>query len=212
MKKFVCMLLVLMVSLCAAAMATEYVPSKTTGDMIQFTIKTESPAVAAAENLVIRPVVSAEVPAEIAADPVAAEKYQEKVEICNTEVKKLAETITESKSVVEYFGEVKTASGETISIQEVLGTEAVNVFEFCPFVVEGYEADLGAVAMTMQFATTYAVDEEIIIMIGLVAEDGTIEWFAFEAIGTEEGVEVEFDAETLIAIQEGTALMAVVSK
>ena len=194
MKKLVCMLLVLMMALSAVAMATEFVPSKTTGDLTQFTIKTENAA--APVTFAIRPVAVSEV------------EHAEKVEACNNEVKKLAA----AENVVEYFGEVKTAAGEAINLKEILDVETVNVFEFCPFVVEDYEAEMGNVAMTMQFSTPYAVDEVVVILIGLVAEDGTVEWIAFEGIGTEEGVAVEFDAETLVAIQEGTALMAVVSR
>ena len=193
MKKFVCMLLVLMVALSAMAMA-EFVPSKTTGDLTQVTVEAEDPT--AYEGLMVAAVVT------------EAVEYEKKIEICNSEIEKLSA----AENVVAYFGEVKNASGEVVDILEMLNVEAVNVYEFCPIVASGYTAEMGNVTLAMQFATPYEVDEAVIVLIGLVAEDETVAWTAYEGVVTEDGVKVEFDAEMLLAIQEGDALLAVVSK
>ena len=57
-------------------------------------------------------------------------------------------------------------------------------------------------------------------MIGFVtiAEDGTwtVEWIAYEGVGVADGqgsgIQVKLDAETVLAIQNGKTLMAIVSK
>ena len=193
MKKFLCALLVLMMGISAMAVA-EFVPSKTTSDMTTVAVVTETGVVV--EDLKVVPVA------------VESEEHKEKVEVCNTEVQKLAQ----AENVVAYFGEVKDKEGNVIDIHEILESETANVFEFCPLVVEGYEPEMGKIAMTMQFSTPYEVDAAVIVVIGFVAEDGTIAWTAYEAVVTEEGIQIEFDAETMVAIQEGTALMAVISK
>ena len=71
-------------------------------------------------------------------------------------------------------------------------------------------------------ATPYEVDEKVAVMIGMVTEnaDGTntVSWKAFEGVGiapeSEEavaGIQTELDPETVLAIQEGVALLAIVS-
>lgn len=70
----------------------------------------------------------------------------------------------------------------------------------------------------MQFSTPYEKDEKVIVLIGLAKEnqDGvqSIEWTAYEGIGVEEQgcIQVELDPEIILAIQNGTALLAIVSK
>ncbi len=91
--------------------------------------------------------------------------------------------------------------------------DGLTVAEFLPLTVANYEETAGNVIVSFQLATPYAAGETVIVLVGIVAEDGAVEWTAFEAVGTgvNGAIEVEFTPEVLLAIQNGTALMAVVS-
>ena len=83
-----------------------------------------------------------------------------------------------------------------------------------PLLVSGVETIGEAnVKVGFRFATTYAVDEAVVVLIGVVnAETGAVEWIALEGVGTEDGgIEVVFTAELLAAIQSGDAMMAIAS-
>lgn len=206
MKKFTCLVIALMLCLTATAFA-ESVPSRMTGDMTSIEVAAEN--MPADSGFFIQPV-----PAD---DPV----YQEKIVVCNAEIEKLAG----SSSVETYFGEIKDNEGNIVSLKDVLGTDTLNVFEFCPLIAGEYEEAYGKVTAKMLFSTPYEKDEKVIVMIGLVTVDvngnQSIQWTAYEGIGlgavegaTEEmgGIQVELDSEIVKAIEEGTALLAVVSK
>jgi len=195
MKKIVSLVLVLML-LMPLALA-ESVPSKSTADMVTATvIKTQIESMPEDKPLVIAPVVDEVV-------------YAAKIEQCKAEVEKLAA----SDAVVEYFGEVKNAQGDAISLTEILGTDTINVHEFMPVVVDNYDTAYGSVTAVFQFATPYEVDEIVIVLIGVADEiTGEMVWTALEGIVTEEGVQIEFDEATLELVQRSDALMAVVSK
>lgn len=199
MKKIVSILVALMLCLSAAAFA-ESVPSKTTGDLVQFE--------AAADNL----------PADAGfyIQPIAEddEAYQQSVEISQNEITKLAQ----SENVAAYFGEVKNAEGEVVDVKALLESDTLNVYEFCALAAGLYQESYGNVSIKMQFSTPYEKDEKVIVLIGLAKEnqDGvqSIEWTAYEGIGLEEqgSIQVELDPEIILAIQNGTALLAIVSK
>lgn len=211
MKRIVCVVFALLVLLSAAAVA-ESVPSKTTLDLTKFEVTAENLPQDASFFLM---------PVNAPTMDEALPEYQEHIEICEKEVGKLAA----SESVEAYFGEVKGADGETVSLKEMLGAEELNVFEFCPAIAGGYQEAYGKVTATMLFSTPYEKDEKVVLMIGLVTvnADGTqtVEWYAFEGTGlgalegqeeAKGGVRVELSAQIVEAIQNGTALLAVVSK
>ena len=206
MKKIVSLLVALLLCLFSVAFA-ESVPSKTTGDLTQFEVAAEN--MPADSGFFIRPVVEDE------------EAYQHHVEICQNEINALIQ----AESVEEFFGEVKNASGEVVDIAALLGSETLNVHEFCPLMVGEYAEEYGVVNAKMLFSTPYAKGETVVVLIGLVTIDQNgaqnVEWVAYEGVGAEvenAGVEeqgciqVELNPEIILAIQEGTALLAVVSK
>lgn len=206
MKKFTCLVIAWMLCLTATAFA-ESVPSRMTGDMTAIEVEAEN--LPADSGFFMKPVVEEDV------------EYQQRVDICNVEVEKLAA----SNDVETYFGEITDYEGNTVSLKEMLGTETLNVFEFCPLIAGGYEESYGKVIAKMIFSTPYEKDEKVVVMIGLVTSDEngvqTIRWIAYEGIGlgsvegvTEEmgGIQVELDPEIVKAIEEGTALLAIVSK
>ena len=205
MKKFTCLVIALMLCLTATAFA-ESVPSRMTGDMTSIEVTAEN--MPADSGFFIQPV-----PTD---DPV----YQEKINVCTTEVEKLAG----SSSVERYFGEIRDNEGNIVSLKDALGADTLNVFEFCPLIAGEYEEAYGKVTAKMLFSTPYEKAEKVIVMIGLVTVDAngnqSIQWTAYEGIGlgavgaTEGmgGIQVELDSEIVKAIEEGIALLAVVSK
>lgn len=196
MKKLFCLILALVCIGSAALAAT--VPSKTTADL-NTTTKVTTESGVTLDSLVIIPVADTE-------ESKAA--YEQKLEICNTELKKLADVVAQTNSVEEYFGEVKNTAGETISL------EGKSVDEFMPLVVAGVET-IGNenVKVGFKFATTYAKDQVVVVLVGVVNPlFGEVEWTALEGVGAEDGgIEVVFSAELLAQIQNGDALMAVAS-
>lgn len=195
MKKLVCMAAALM---CVAGMAAAegYVPSKTAVDMNRFELVTEG-----LNDLVVRPVVNTEEMDE--ADKAVYEKEIENLKNAN--------------DPEAYFANVTDYQGNPVSLKDMLGAEKVSVHEMCLLTVENYNTSYGSLTMNMYFSTPYQKDEKVVVLVGLVTvnEDGAqnIQWVAYEGTGVEEGgLVVEFDAQTMEAVQNGTALLAVVSK
>ena len=185
MKKIVCLVLAL---LCVSVMAVaESTPSKTTADLTL--IQTSAANLPEGASFTLAPVTTA-----------------------RAEIAKLAQ----SASVAEYFGTVTDSEGNEINLTEILGADALNVYEFLPLVVDGYDPAYGNVTATMEFSTPYEEGERVVVLVGLVtvAEDGTeaMAWTALPGLGTSNGgIEVEFTPEIMVQIQEGTAMMTVVS-
>lgn len=196
MKKLIAILMSLMLILSVAS--AEAVLSKTTTDMTE-----------------VKDVVVENLPAD-STFSIAVVDTEEAVAVANTEIAKLVEAV-KTADVTTYFGEVTDTQGNAVSLTEVLGTETLNVHELMPIEVNDYEETYGKVNMTFTVSTPYAKDEQIIVLLGLVTveADGTqtVAWTAYEAVIVEEGaIQVEFEPETLKLIQEGTALIAIVSK
>ena len=65
--------------------------------------------------------------------------------------------------------------------------------------------------VNMQFATAYEEGQKVLVLIGLISEE-SIAWKAFDGESVNGGVQVELPEEIIMQIQNGKALMAVVSK
>lgn len=198
MKKFTCALMALVLCLTSVMALAEFTPSKTTNDLTQIEATAEN--LPEGESFIVR---------VIAADE---EAYQEQVAACETELVKLAA----AESVDTYFG-------EEVDLKAILNTETLNVYEFAPFTAEGYDVSYGNVTAQMVFSTPYEAGQKVVVMIGIVVEneDGTttIVWKAFEGVGVAMddveaagSIQVELDAETIAAVQNGTAFIAIVSE
>lgn len=216
MKKTISLFLALtfVLSLSVTAFAAD-LPSKTTTDLTKFDVTAENMPEDA--EVLLMPI-NEETASESVPD------YKERVEACEAELQKL----TEAESIVEYFGEVSDSEGKAVDIREILGLkpeEEPVVSEFCPVIASGFKEEYGKVTASMLFPTPYEEGQKVVVMIGIVTilEDGTqsIVWTAFEGIGTaavkdaEETygcIKVEFPPEIASAIQNETALMAVISK
>lgn len=197
MKKFACMLLALLLCLTSVAALAEYTPSKKAADLTKVEVTAEN--LPADSGFFIRIVNEDET------------EYQKQLSICEAEVAKLAA----SDSVETYFG-------ANVDLKALVAANQMNVFEFKPIIAGGYDAAYGKVTAKMLFSTPYEAGEKVAVMIGLVNEnaDGTItvDWNAFEGVGIAAdqveaagSIQVELDAETVLAIQNGIALLAVVS-
>jgi len=194
MKKFFCLMVTLTVILSACAYA-ESVPSKTTNDMIQIEIITEETAAVESGTFI----------APVRADDAA---YAEILEVSAAEIQKMAE----STAIEAYFGEVQDAEGNAVLLRDLLGTETLNCFEFHPIAAGGFEQPDSATMVRMKFATPYAEEEKVLVLIGIVAETG-IEWTVYPAEVDEAGqVIVVLDHQIILQIQSNKALMAIVSK
>ena len=197
MKKFACMLLALLLCLTSIAALAESTPSKKTTDLTTVEVTAEN--LSADSGFFIRIVNEDET------------EYQKQLNICGAEVAKLAA----ADRVEAYFG-------TDIDLKAIVAADQLNVYEFKPVIADGYDAVYGKVTAKMLFSTPYEVGEKVAVMIGLVNEnaDGTItvDWEAFEGIGIASeqveaagSIQVELDAKTVLAIQNGIALLAVVS-
>lgn len=197
MKKFTCVLMALVLCLTSVFALAEFTPSKTTEDLTQIE--------ATAENL---PEGASFTVRVIAADE---EAYQEQVAACEAELVKLAAA-----------DDIETYFGEEVDLKSMLNTDTLNVYEFAPFTAEGFDVSYGNVTAQMLFSTPYEVGQKVVVMIGILVEneDGTtsIVWKAFEGVGIATdnveaagSIQVELDAETIAAVQEGTAFIAIVS-
>lgn len=185
MKKFACLLVALILCVSCVAMASA-ASSKTVSNLTQTTTPVTT------QGFVFKLVVED--------DPAL-------LEIAQKEIEKIAA----SESVEAYFGELGA------DLKAKVEAETLNVNELHPVVASGYTDDLGEVTVQLQFATPYAVGDKVAVAIGLVtvAEDGTqtVAWTAYDAVVIAESViEVTLDPATVMAIQEGSALLAVVSK
>ena len=235
MKKVFSLVLALALCLTAVAFAEDVAvvtPSKTLDDLTVIEVEIEGGT--GSETIALVP------PVEEMTEEVR-EKYEEQVAVCNAEIEKLQEIVKQEEvKVEEYFGEVKSSTGETVDLREVLGVkedEKLEVLEFCPVMATGFapiEEKTGdetevtevekPIKATMLFSTPYQEGEKVAVMIGIVTtlEDGTqnIDWQVFEGVGvaakngqaeTSGAIQVELSKEIVLAIQNGTALMAVVS-
>ena len=115
-------------------------------------------------------------------------------------------------SMVPLIGDTE---GNVVSLTEALGAENVTVNEFVPVVVDNYNAELGNVKVSFKFSTPYEAGKKVVVLVGIVDPlTGEVEWVALEGEGTgvDGAIAVEFTPEVLEAIQNGTAMMAVVSE
>lgn len=198
--------MILMAAVCAGL--AESAPSKSTGDLTDIQ--------AAAEN--------APEDSDFFVLPVNEENsqdYQEMLDVCQGEIEKMIA----SETVEDYFGETLDSEGTPIDLKEALGLETLNVTEFFPLVAGNYLEEYGKITLNLLVATPYEVDEQVMVLIGIVttSEEGenTTQWTAFYGNGVESAsdsvelagcVQVELTPEIMLQIQENAALLAIVSK
>ncbi len=212
MKKLVCLMLALALCISVSAMA-EPAPSKTTTDLTKFQVTTENQS--GDSNMYLLPINDLS-----RSDTLPAHKEQ--TDILQKEIAKLA-----AAGVDSYFASATDSQGKPVDLRATLGLDknaSLNVFEFCEVIASGFHENCGKVTATMLFPTPYAKNEKVNVLIGIVSmqADGTytVAWQVFEGIGTGAvigqetygSIQVTFTPEVALAIENGTALLAVVSK
>lgn len=213
MKKLVCLILALALCMSVTAMA-ETTPSKTTADLTEFDVIAENQP--DDPNLYLLPI------NELASEGTLP-SYEDHTSILQQEIAKLS-----SDGVDSYFAGATDSQGNPVDLRKMLGLAAdakLNVYEFCEVIAGGFNENCGKVTATLLFPTPYEKDEKVSVLIGIVnqQQDGayTVTWQAFDGVGmdtvagqngTNGSVKVELTQEVVLAIANGIALMAVVSK
>ncbi len=200
MKKIVCLLMALALCLSVTAMAEEATPSKTIQDLNKFEVTMENPIPEGAAPVQMAPLATNELTEEQKA------AFEETLTVCNDEVAKLQN----AAAPVEYFTSVKDETGKVVTIADLLGTDKVDVFEFCPAVATGYDEAYGKVTASMKFATPYTENDKLVVMVGIFENDA-INWTAYPATVVDGNVQFTMNPESALAMQNGVALIAVVS-
>ncbi|MBR3016568.1 MAG: hypothetical protein IKH57_05740 [Clostridia bacterium] len=128
-----------------------------------------------------------------------AANFQRQIELCNREVPKLA-----ASSVEEYFA--------GIDAKAIVGADELNVYEMYGLVVAGFKAEDGDYTITIQFPTPYTPGDKVAVAMG--TDNGeNVDWTAVEGNITDDGsVQFVVGIETLLALQAGVAMIAVISK
>lgn len=184
MKKIIALVLSLVLLCSASAVFADATPSKTTADLVAAEVAVENP-------------VEGKTPA------LEAATEQADLDAAAAELAKLTE-----QGVDAYFGAEAVAA-----VAAILGEGAeVSVDEFLPIKVVDYEEGMGDATITLEFPTAYAAGEKVAILVGLPEGDAIV-WNVYEGVGLENGqVQFTLPADVMLAIVNGTALVAVVSK
>ena len=116
--------------------------------------------------------------------------------------------VQDAKTLEAYFGEEAAKA-----IVAILGENAeISLDEFLAVVAEGYEDGMGAATVSAKLATPYEKGEKVAASIG-IPKDGAYAWNVYEGEGLEDGaVQFIVDAETMLAVLNGSALFAICSK
>lgn len=125
--------------------------------------------------------------------------FKRQMDLCNRELPKLA-----ASTVDEYF--------QGIDAHAIAGEGDLQVYEMYGVVASGFKAEDGDFTITIQFPTPYPAGAPVCVAIGL--DNGeTVDWTAFAGEGTEDGsVKFVIDIDTLLAVQNGLGLIAVISQ
>lgn len=212
MKKLVCLLLALALCISVSAMA-ETSPSKTTADLMRFDVIAENQP--GDPNLYLIPINEVTVESGLPA-------HIDHLNILARELAKLSDLGIDS-----YFADATDGVGHSVNLRKMMGLDegaGLNVFEFCEVIAGGFERDCGKVTATMLFPTPYEKGEKVDVLIGIVTllenDAYTVTWHAFKGVGvgavygmeTHGSIRAEFTPEIVWEIENGIALLAVISE
>lgn len=112
----------------------------------------------------------------------------------------------------EYFGSIDKLDGTFVKLSELFENEPVDVAEFASIAVKNYEEADGAVTAKIKFATPYAKDEKVAVLIGLL-EDG-LNWRVYDGkiIDDQGTIEVVFPGDVMLKLQETPGFIAIANK
>lgn len=204
MKKIITgMTLLLAFLLCTMTASARTIPSVTLGDLTQIEVTVENPQDGA--GFFLRLVAETE------------EEHAARWDACRTEIDRIAQ----AQSLQSYFAQAVDTQGVPFDVEAFLDAQALSCHEFAPIIAGNYAEEMGLVTASFLFPTPYEKDEQVVVMIGLVSVDEagvqSVMWTAHPGIGVEADdqsirIHTELTPEMVIGIQEGVALLAVISE
>lgn len=121
------------------------------------------------------------------------------------EIAAMADYAVSNPSFAGYFNaDVQKEIAENLKAETVVAYEVISV------AAADYDEAVGEIEADFAFATVYADDAEVVVMIGFEGEDG-IEWTAKKAVVVEGAVRVVFTAEEMVRMNSQKALVVVLS-
>ncbi|MBQ9264165.1 MAG: hypothetical protein IJ189_08160 [Clostridia bacterium] len=187
MKKFVALMLALVLALTAVAAIAETTKSVTSGDTNK---TTTTPAKTTKTTTTTTTTDTAP------AFYIMISRSASRVAKANEEIAKLAE----AANVAEYFGKAE-------EIAAILGEGEYKVNELWPVIAANYDESMGDIVATFTFATPYEDGEKVAVLLSV---DG--EWSVFEGEAKDGAITVTLDAATVEKVVESGALIAIVNK
>ncbi len=201
-KTFIITSFLLTFLLCMTAASAETIPSVTIGDLTQIEFDVENPQDV---GFYLRIVAESEV------------EYAAHWDACRIEIA----NISAAESLQGYFKNARDAQGTPFDAAAFLDAQNLYCHEFTPVIAGNYTDELGLVTARFLFPTPYEKGEQVVVMIGLVSvdEEGgqAVQWIAHPGTAVEAAdqsirIEVVFEPETVMGIQEGIALLAILSR
>lgn len=114
-------------------------------------------------------------------------------------------------TVLDFLGEdVKTAIAQILGTNFDLSKLVLN--EAVPFTVANANLATGDVTVTFQFNTKYEDGAVLVAIVGIIAEDGTIEWIVVPAKAVNGAVELTFTKELLEKLDGKTLVLGILSE
>jgi len=145
--------------------------------------------------------------------------FEKKTFVLNCEVCDTRKMTAES--LQNYFKDAVDPQGIPFDAAAALEAQELYCYEFVPVIAGNYTDEMGVVTARFLFPTPYEKGEQVVVMIGLVSvdEEGmqTVRWIAQPGVVVEAAdqgicIETVLTPDTVIGIQEGVALLAVLSR
>lgn len=188
--------------LCMTAASAETIPSVAIGDMTHIEVEVENP-----QDVGFYMRTIAEDETEHAAHWDAF-----RIEMAN---------MAAAESLQSCFKDARDMQGLPFDAAVFLEAETLYCHEFTPITAGNYMNEMGLVTARFLFPTPYEKGEQVVVMIGLVSVDENgaqaVEWIAHPGTAVEAAdqsirIEAVLAPETVLGIQEGVALLAVLSR
>ena len=189
MKKFLALMTIVCMVL-TASVAFAAFPSKTAEDLTQ--------------------VGTVESTTGVEVDPTFAIVVAEPTEEINAEVEAMRELVEAEQPLLTYFPEevqqeVVAAMPETFDANTAVAYEVVTV------AAANYDETYGDVAAEFTFATEFAEETKVVVLIGLPNAEGGMDWVVKSGVVVNGAVRIEFTKDELVLMQSENALMVIMS-
>ena len=115
-----------------------------------------------------------------------------------------------AQSLVGYFSDevqqmIMAKLPDTVALNSLQANEITELY------IQNYDTAYGDVTKEFTFATQYAIDQAVVVLIGLVDAAGDIVWVAVDAVAIEGGgLAITFPQEVLLQMEQAAEIMMVV--